>query len=456
MAIAQLSPTAPVAPVPQMPVAVSENFKGTTYDNNQVPVVSLLSYVEGSPWQVKSYFRQVLGQHNDLKEIDPGLSPEFQSYHRINQLELRMQDELSSSTDNDTQRTTVTGAALVYGFIQPNVNDYFIANTSYRRDSLFRVTNVDRLTWRRESVFGIQFQLVDYTDNLTNELADFKRKTTEEYFFDRERLMEGLIPYLKTEDYKLVHDLRDARQRLGSYYVNTFAVTSSHTLVIPGQSNRIYDSFLIDFIMMTMGFTEFPRLLHVKQLPKSGDPYLEQPQFWQAIVERDPNHIEFGNKQMGIVSTSGFFANSYIKTMYSARMDNVVYPINPDESAHSGDELCKVASFCGAIKPTTAAQGKTTDYSTMSFTLATGDTVAAYPKVLQDDYYVLSEAFYEKQDSRLTLLEIMVRDYLESKTLDRKQLSFMISIYPKMERLEQFYYGPLLLCLMRYADQLVY
>lgn len=453
MAIAGFNPIAEVVPKPVLPEAQPKNYMGLTYDNNQTPVSSLLSYVDGAPWTLHSFFRQVLGQHNDLKEIDPNLSPEFQSYNKIRNLEIRIQSDLSSTTNGDTQFTEVSGSALVYGFVIPNVNDYFIVETSHLRPALFRVTAVDRLTWRRESVHGIQYSMVDYVDSVQSLVNDLNRKTTSEYVFSRDRLMEGLSPILKTNDYKTIDDLNSERNRIGHYYLDAFSLTSTRTLNMPGQpGKRIYDSFLVDFILSTWGYIEFPEVIRIKQLPKSGDLYLEQPQFWDAIINRDRNRIEYGNKIMKVARTEAFPATTYIKSMWAARMDFIVYPYKPDTSAQSGGDLEPLPFATPVIKDTTNANGERPSGDQV-YVEVDGRFIPGYHKVDTAGYYVLSRAFYENDSAKMSLLEILTRDYLNESTIDLRHLTALINMYPKMERMEQFYYGPLLMCLIRYADQ---
>lgn len=458
MSIASFDPTDQphVNPKETLPKAQSDNYHSLTYDNNHTPLVSLLAYVSGAPWTVESYYRQVLGASNDLKPLDTSLSAVYQSYNQILNLEIRVQDELNGDTDQIKQFSSTTGGALVYGFVIPNVNDYFIATTSYNRKALFRVTDVDRLTWRRESVHGIKYLLVDYIDRLPEEVKDLKRKTTSTYVFSKDRLIENLSPMLKTEDYDAVCRLKESRKRIGDYYLNAFTFTSTRTLNLPGQPNeRIYDSFLVDFVMSTFGFSEFPQTLKIKQLPKSGDTYLEQPQFWDAILKRDRTLIDFGNKYMQVARTISFPANTYIKSLFTARMDYIVYPWHPDTSTRSGEDLLPEPTVAIPIKQTVNANGVEVSVREKTV-LLNGVPVMAYPKVAVNGPYVLTQSFYSEDDSQLTLLEILTRDYLKSATLDLKQLRFLVELYPRIERMEQFYFGPLLMTLLRYADQSAY
>jgi hypothetical protein len=456
MAIAQSKPTVPDIPKPTLPHAIPENFMGLTYDNSQQPITSLISYVEGAPWTVDEYYRQIVGQHNDLKEVDVGLSPEYQSYSKIIKLELRLQQELSGQTDQETQFTSVEGSALVYGFLEPNPNDYFIAEVSHLRKALFRVTTVDRVTWRRESVFGIQFTMVDYVDRIPLQVQNLKDKTTSVYVFSKDRLMENLNPYLRTETYAIINDLNNARKKIGDYYLSAFSYTSTRTLNMPGQpGKRIYDCFLVDFCMATMGYLEFPDMIKIKQLPTDGDQYLRQPQFWKAILDRDPLQIQLGNQKMALARTDLFLRNTWLKTLFAARMDFIVYPKTPDISLVSGEDLLPKPTFKEGLKMTTGVNGMDLTPEQKMYVLD-GQEILSYKYPNEDDWYVMSQAFYTGDRPNMSLIELMTTDYLNDATLDLRQLTHLINLYPRMERLAQYYYGPLLMCLTKYADQKAY
>lgn len=456
MPIATAKPDIVDTPEHTLPQAQPSNYMGLTYDNSTTPLVSLLAYVEGAPWTINEYYRQIVGQHNDLKEVDVGLSAEYQSYSQIKSLEIRLQSELTSTTDQDTQFTSVEGSGLVYGFIEANVNDYFIAEVSHLRSALFRVTSVDRLTWRRESVFGLNFKLVDYVDRIPLQIQNLKDKSTSTYVFSKDRLLENLNPYLKTELYDTINDLKASRQSIGEHYLQTFGYTSTRTLNMPGQpGKRIYDPFIVEFCLATFGFMDFPGMIQIKSLPTDGDQYLKQPQFWQAVLETDKRRIDLGNQKMALVRSDQFLANSWLKTMYSARMDMVVYPKDPDISMISGHDLMPKDTFTEQLLATTGAHGVTLTHTEKLFKLDTRDILSyRYPN--ENDWYVMSAAFYNGDRQNMSLIELMTTDYLNKATLDLKQLSHLIRLYPKMEKLAQFYYGPLLMCLIRYADQRAY
>jgi len=78
-----------------------------------------------------------------------------------------------------------------------------------------------------------------------------------------------------------------------------------------------------------------------------------------------------------------------------------------------------------------------------------------YHPVLKDDFYVLSRAFYEDTADK-SVLEILVKDYLKMQTLDLDKLYRLTETFKKLGRLEQFYYGPILMVLIKEADRASY
>ena len=78
-------------------------------------------------------------------------------------------------------------------------------------------------------------------------------------------------------------------------------------------------------------------------------------------------------------------------------------------------------------------------------------TLPMFHSVASLDTYVFSKDFYEGRPT--SLIEIMVTDYLNRSTINAEHLYKFIDIWGKLERLEQFYFGPLLFALLREVDR---
>lgn len=454
MAIAGYSPTKNFPPASKPPEAHSDNYKGIMYDDNKTPLASLIAYIDGASWVVDEYYRKIVAEHNDLTQIDSNLDPQFQGYECIKSLELMVDAQLSNGGNQNEQTMKVVGSANIYPFFVPNVGDVFITKTSYNSSAMFRVSLVERKSFRNEAVHFIEYQLVDYVDRIQNEVNSIREKVIREYVYDRQRLMEGLGPILKTETYAALGNLQKDFQRLGEYYLNIFYDRGTHCLILPGQINhRIYDGFLTEFVMETFGFSTFPAMLGLKQLNKSGDKYLSQPSVWKVIRSQDPDALPWCNQKMKFAATGQFERNTWLKGLFHARMDAVVYPINPDQSMNSFDSSIVLSPYDPGIQATTNGHGRTLTHQEKLYPLV-NKSILSYPMILSDDYYVFTGNFYNNKDDDLTLFEIMVRDYLHGRSIDLKQLQHMIKLFPSMERLEQFYFGPLLMMLIRYFEKM--
>jgi hypothetical protein len=75
-----------------------------------------------------------------------------------------------------------------------------------------------------------------------------------------------------------------------------------------------------------------------------------------------------------------------------------------------------------------------------------GPIIPFFP-VTFDETYIFSKNFYEGNPE--SVIEIMIMDYLRNEAINQDQLRLLVRNYRNMDRLEQFYYGPILFLLMR-------
>ena len=255
------------------------NYQSIVNDDKVIPIKSLLAYIEGSSWNV-DYYKQIVSKHNDLREVDPGQPNIYQQYEKITGLEIRVTTPLNDSYDSDTGITTVTGDGLLYPFIIPNALDYFIADAGDSKKAIFRITTVERKSFNTDSVFAINYDLVGYTDNAAQIYDDLVTKTIRTYFFNKDRLVDGLQPVIKEEEHNQLVSLSQAYKELVAYYFKTFFNRNVMTLVLPGQEYMIYDSFLVNYLMKLVDTSDAYEIQLVKQITTDNDLYLSQPQFW--------------------------------------------------------------------------------------------------------------------------------------------------------------------------------
>lgn len=439
---------------PNLPTTEPENYKSIIYDDKNQPLHSLISYISGNKWTV-DFYSQVVSKDNDLRDIDPGQPDVLQQYQEIKQLELRVSSSLSSNYDSESGITTVSGTSSIYPFLQPNISDYFITETNDNRKALFKITNVERLTFNRDSVYSVDYDLVGYIDDVEALYDELISKVIRTYYFSKDRLVEGLSPILKTEDYQHLTSLRDEYVKLVRKYMDAFYQTRYSTLVLPGQTQVIYDSFIVNYLLKIVNSTDHLDIPNIKKINTDQEAYLKQPQFWELMLHRDEYLFTEVNKQMGLVSKHVFNNNSYLHEFRYTNLDSIVYPVIIDSSsAIDGDAEPKSTS---TIEDIIEADSRTDTIGNLISGTYVTDT-ATYQDihlVTIDDHYVLSQHFYDG-DLNMSLLEILTKDYIDKASINLDMLSHLVSKYSTWGRLEQFYYGPILLTLILEADRSTY
>lgn len=446
MPIAELKPTAPTIPQPDPVEAQKETYLGIAADNQETPIEEMVAYLEGMPWAV-DYYRQLLGKHSNLQELDPGMNASQQQYECVKQLELRVQNSLSPSYDQEQAITTVTGTAIIYHVV-PNKADYFIAEAGTRELGLYIIRSVERRTFNRNSAYQIDYELVCYIKDNQVLYQDITSKTVRNYWFSKDRLTDGMAPVLREEDYVAVMDYQKTYQDLVQTYFKTFFTRAQMTLLIPGQNTTIYDAWLVDFLKKIIDGFDARELREMKQISLDNDTYMAQGCLWTVLIDRRYGDVKRVHDKATLASRYSFNQSSWLRGPVYWSVDQYVYPALAEE-----DKIFPNADPTLVVYDPVTLQYKTcledpAYQSSILFTFPDGTTTPLAYSVTYDDYYVLSSNFYNGTTSQ-SVLELLIRDYLKSTTLDRAMLNAVLTAYPDWPILERFYFGPLLLLLLK-------
>lgn len=453
MPIAALKPTTEVQSKPNLPEIQPDSYRGIVYDDNHTPLTSLIAFVTGAPMSV-DYYSQVVGEHNDLREVDPSQPGTFQQYQKIMNLEIRVEEALTSSYDAEKAITTVRGTAMVYPFLVPNVLDYFVTDSSDNQRAIFRITEVERKTFNRDSAHHIEFEMVGYVGSKLEIFTDLENKVIRKYYFSKDRLIEGLSPTLKADEQEKVLGLKTLYRDLVQYYFKTFYNQKTMTLTLPGQDILVYDSFVTGYLNKIVDTSDAPEIRLIRVIGADRDQYMQQPQFWDIILNKDYDGLKYCNSEMGLVNKALFSGNSYLQGIAYSNIRYIVYPSGPDLTTRIGavDDVKRLSDF--SVITTQANNGM--DYaSSENMIERAGKVLTLIRDVSSYSKYVLSENFYDDTDSQ-TVLEILTKDYLKGHALDLSLLYAVSTQFRRFKRLDQFYYGPLLMTLIKEADRAQY
>lgn len=453
MAIANFKPITVLPTKTELPKVKPDVYKTVIVDDKYQSLHSLTAYTEGYPATV-TYYGQILGEHNDVREIDPAQSGVYQQYFKIVGLDIRVESPLSLSYNDDSGLSVVTGTANVYPDVVVNTHDYFTYAVTRGRIGLFRITNVSRLSLNRDSVHQVTYQFVGYTDegDAKTFTDNLEHKTTKTYYFHGDRLVEGTSPLLKEEEHHFVENLAEQYSRMVSYYFDVFHNPSYQTLVVPGQTQAVYDKFLVDYLLKIVSVQDAPKITYTKQLGSDNDRFMAQPNLWTVMFSRNALYLSQCNRYMGLVDRQTFNRDHFVAGAGLSTVDHYVYPRQSDMTSWiPGNPVPKMAF--PVLTDTYHPDGQVC-MKQETLPSAFGD-VLLYKRMLASPFYVLSGSFYQRLPD-LCVFEKVLWDYLDGKALEMAEVQALMKGYFHLARLEQFYYGPLLLTLMKEARRIQY
>lgn len=435
-----------------IPRVQPEVYKTAVYEESVKPYKSMIAYVDGAPWTV-DYYSQIVGKHSELKSIDTLASNSQQSYTKINNLELRVTSPLSDSYDSATATMKTSGVAHMYGNVVPNVDDHFITETTDRTLTIFKIVDVEVASTSNDTVYEISYTVIGNAQSIPDVYASLIGKTAKEYHFLKNRIADGTNPLVAPEEYKQLIDLNQAYRDILDYHMSVFYSKSNKMMILPGQANKIYDYSAVEFLFKLVDPTEHINLLGVLRAPNVPSVFADQTNIYDILITRQYGMLDQCNKEMAFVRSSVGGDNTYILGPYYYDIDYLVYPRNPDTTV----EVAGVRPYDKTNNLLVA-----TDRKGSSFLFPEDDVVSipngSVPLIYsahKDGYYVFSEGFYNGTQE-VSALEILVRSYLKNKTIDLNTLNKLISSYKSMKRMDQYYYGPILLLLIKESSRRTY
>ena len=462
MAIAHYNPETPVLPGERHSV-VTDPRKHAVYDDEQLGGVSLEGLLSGSPWMVRAYYRQVLGVADTPRDLDINLSAAYQHYEKIERLELLVKTPLEPSYDSKSHISALTGTSIIYSFMKPNVSDYFITETNVGRLGLIKVTTVERARHEKDSVWIINYEQIEEITEEHPKYINLEEKSKHVSVFSKERLQQNQNPVLLKSRYVEVHSLKDDFKQIANYYWRSFFRPERGTLFLPGQDRYIYDPFLVQFVNRVIDSSIVPDIRYLTLLSENNDPAYEIDTIWKNLERRGLGGLSYIRPKMMLVTPPFFDHIALARSAFFANADWIVYPKEYDKSAHNlsnsnwgvhNSPGHRYISWVEAdtdsfdFNPTTNALGESVSHMDHMLTIH-GNDFPAYTNVMAGDSYIFPPSFYEKIPS--SVLECVLLDYLDRRPIDIQQLKFLIETFPKIGRMEQFYFGPMVLVCIKEA-----
>jgi hypothetical protein len=422
----------------------SPEYKSTAVDTRWTPHTNLLVHIEGHAWVV-DYYAQVIDSDSQLSGQQLSVSAVYQQYTKIISMEMRVNNPLAASQDETTKAMTLSGVATTYPFIIPNEGDMFIADIGEGKRGVFRVTGSIKKSIFKEACYEITYSLdTDQADKL----IDLNQKTVKTVYFHKDFLNYGQNPLLIPSAHAALLEIDKVYDTLMRQYFRKFFSHEFQTLLVPGQAQTVYDPFLVNFVLSQFSTWDCPEITKIRRLNVDDDETMRCDSLWRALQDKESMYLNSAFKRAGLVSTGLFTMNPVFEGIRYTGIDQVVYPIDPVLTVDGLQfNPSKLLSATKLTQPT-SGQGLLSEMVRAINVQALPATAASIYPVATDDCYVLSQAFYDKSAEQSTL-ESLVWGYVDGLSVDVEQLVTTAKRHAQWGILEQFYYVPIVMVLLR-------
>lgn len=445
MPLYQDTPTAPVQPKPDVIRSVAPDVHFAVVDTRYTPQSDLLAYIEGSTWVV-DYYSQILDKGDELHGQDVSLDPVHQQYRRIWSMELKVTQDLSQESQDPSSNEMITqGQSNVYPFLVPQEGDMFIAGQQDGRTGIFKVTKVTRMRSFTETVHQIEYQRVAINDQLR--ILDLNEKSVVTFHFVKDFLLNLQNPLLLDEDFQAGKDLERYYYDMIYLYFNQFHSREVMTIVVPNQNEPTYDHGLTEFVKSIMDSFDDIHIQAIRQLNIGDDGAINSLSLWNMLSRRDPKLMRFIYKKAGLVSRLSFHNSALMAGMRYTGIAQIVYPLDPSLGVDfsMSKEIPKplIAANVKSTMPPYVPPAPPED----------SNSIVPMPIIKPIDFengYVLSSAFYTRDNTNLSLLESLLLNYIDFKLIAAKDILKLCDDSMEWGPVEKFYYFPLVLLLIRY------
>lgn len=437
-------------PTAQNPVDVpvvrvhDPKYNSVAVDTRWTPVSSLMAFVAGSPWTV-NYYSQVLNTDSSLSGQRSTTGAIHQQYKKITDMVLRVTEPLTAGQNAETKAMNYAGRSIVRAGVIPNEGDMFSADIGNGGWALFKVLTTEKKAVFKEAVYEIAYEV---TTQDASYLADLEAKTVLSLVWREDQMAVGKSPIILASHDALLDEAANTVRAVVRQYFDRFWSREYSTLIVPEQDLPLYDPMLAQFMTELLTSDDYALMANLRLLNVRDDPVYEQNNFWLALAHQDEAMLESGFTRVGVTETFRFETNPFFSGIKFTGVPLVVYPKDATVGIQ-GVVAEKVKPTSGGAVLQPSSGGDTSAFEdTNTGALPQNTDVPGLYRVTFDDYYVLSQNFYDKTTTQSTL-EAQTRKFLKREALDLEALMKTARAFNRWGLVEQFYYVPLVLCLIR-------
>ena len=428
------------------PIKIEQaDYRGITVTSRYEPKRNLLSYVSGSKWEV-NYYSQLIDKDSGIASHQITRPGYAQSYRLIKQFILKVTTPIQDTQDITTGQMALKGAAHVMpGTFIPNVGDVFLSDVGDGKEGYFEVTMSEKLSAMRDSVYAIEYSMIQYSS--PEIITDLTKKTVDTLYFNKDYFLFGERPYIRTDEMEYLTQLTELYEVTRHMYFKKFFDEENQTLVVPHQDMAVYDPFLVDAVMSFMKTNDEPTLLRMKVLNVNRFFGWDVIHLWTCLLERRIGLDKLMHPSFGLIYRKEFPDLPLMNSIRLSRVDYCVWPVNYiDPVKHNSHPT--ITSAKDLLSSANGDIDAVNKQASEGMVNSPAKNLPLIQPVSVGGSYILSESFYASNTPE-TLLEDAVRMHLQEKYADPAILKLLLETALLWGDLEQFYYLPIVWILVR-------
>ncbi len=400
----------------QLDKVLQSGIETTVAFHNDINLTKLNQYISGSSWGV-NYYNQLKAENDNLMPIDINSIEALQQLEKIENLELKVTSPIETNNFSD-----VSGEAVMAVGIEPHEGDVFITRLDNNLFALFRVIEVTYGLYNLNKIFTISYKLDILLNNNHKTYLDIEKKVVRTFVYDKNHTYTNTKPIITKSVYEDKVSFGKTITVLEKYYLNKFLDNSTRTLLVPTISDiKIVDPYNELFIFSI--FTYSDMLSKINRFPVVKNDMLFNT-IYGALLNKDYKDLKYLTDEFKIENKSNYTDIPILKTLRYFNTDFIVARSqNKSETSVSNDNLLLYIENCPEDE--------------------------ILPNRNVESHWVFSDDFYKKQTNTF-LIEKLTLNYLQNNYLLNTDLVTLINKYRDWSDINQFYYIPILILLLKY------